>query len=101
MLEDRGKNRRAIVLHAIIVTGMMPSFTQADQRDPGDEEENTCFKDDIPLPQGNFRAQRDEFNEGKLLRITAGALVKTPLDGTDADSGFLERDEDFFVSVIH
>lgn len=71
---------------------------QADQRDPGDQEENTCFVEDIPLPQGNFRAQRNEFNEGKVLRITADALVSDPPTGWDDTTGFLVRDEDFFVS---
>lgn len=53
-----------------------------------------------PLPQGNFRAQRDDFNEGKILRISADSLVKKVPPGQDANSGFLERDEDFFVSSV-
>lgn len=52
----------------------------------------------VDLPQGNFRAQRDDFNEGKLLRIAAESLVATA-SSSSADSGFLVRDEDFWVST--
>lgn len=52
----------------------------------------------VALPQGNFRSQRDDFNEGKLLQITAEALVKPMPKGQDVNTGFLVRDEDFFVS---
>lgn len=69
---------------------------QADQRDPGDQEENTCLRPSVDLPQGNFRAQRDDFNEGKLLRILSESLVK-PATGDASTTGFLVRDEDFFV----
>lgn len=70
---------------------------QPDQVDAGDQEENSCLRQAVDLPQGNFRAQRDDFNEGKLLRITAEAIVKDA-PATSANAGFLERDEDFFVS---
>ncbi|CAN0531702.1 unnamed protein product, partial [Ectocarpus sp. 12 AP-2014] len=34
-----------------------------------------CLREDRGLPQGNFRSQFDDFNEGKLLRISSDALV--------------------------
>ncbi|CAM9670320.1 unnamed protein product, partial [Sphacelaria rigidula] len=74
-------------------------MSKADQRDPGDEEENSCLVPTIDLPQGNFRAQRDDFNEGKLLQVTAAALVKSMPTGQDVDYGFLVRDEDFFIQA--
>lgn len=72
---------------------------QADQRDPGDQEENTCLRADTGLPQGNFRAQMDDFNEGKLLRISSEALVMEAT-GDASTTGFLVRDTDFWVSVL-
>lgn len=70
---------------------------QALQRDPGDQEENTCLVDSVGLPQGNFRAILDTFNEGKLLHILAASLVKVAPESS-ADTGFLVRDEDFTAS---
>ena len=64
--------------------------------DAGDDEANTCLVEDAGLPQGNFRAQLDDFNEGKLLRISADALVADAPDSADT-TGFLVRDEDFWV----
>lgn len=49
------------------------------------------------LPQGNFRAILDDFNEGKLLRISSEALV-APASGDASTTGFLVRDTDFWVS---
>lgn len=71
--------------------------TQADQRDPGDYEENTCLRSEVGIPQGNFRAIYDDFNEGKLLRISSEALVMTAT-GDASETGFLVRDTDFWVS---
>lgn len=73
---------------------------QADQQDAGDKEFNSCFVEGIPLPQGNFRAQQDSFNEGKIIRILADSLVKGVPTGQDIDLGFLQWDQDFFVSQI-
>ncbi|CAM9798401.1 unnamed protein product [Ascophyllum nodosum] len=42
-------------------------MSKAEQVDAGDDEANTCLAEDAGLPQGNFRAQLDDFNEGKLL----------------------------------
>lgn len=72
---------------------------QADQSDAGDGVENTCLRTSVDLPQGNFRAQRDDFNEGKLLRIAAESLVASA-PTSSANSGFLVRDEDFWVSAL-
>ena len=62
----------------------------------GGDEADTCLVEDAGLPQGNFRAQLDEFNEGKLLRISADALVANAPDSGDT-TGLLVRDEDFWV----
>lgn len=70
---------------------------QAAQSDPGDEAENTCLIEEYGLPQGNFRAQLDDFNEGKLLRISADSLVAAA-SSSSATTGFLVRDLDFWVS---
>ena len=79
---------------AVSMCGVL-SF-QAEQVDAGDDEANTCLVEDAGLPQGNFRAQLDDFNEGKLLRISADALVAGAPDSADT-TGFLVRDEDFWV----
>lgn len=75
----------------------MQCMQQADQRDPGDYTENSCRRDGVGIPQGNFRAIFDDFNEGKLLRVSSEALVKTAT-GDASETGFLERDTDFYVS---
>ncbi|CAM9605473.1 unnamed protein product, partial [Phaeothamnion confervicola] len=36
-----------------------------------------CFDDADGLPQGNFRAQREDFNHGKLVRVDTDALLKS------------------------
>ena len=69
---------------------------QAEEVDAGDDEVNTCLVENAGLPQGNFRAQLDDFNEGKLLRISADALLADAPDSADT-TDFLVRDEDFWV----
>eukprot|EP00903_Cladosiphon_okamuranus_P014013 g13031.t1 len=73
-------------------------MSKADQRDPGDQEENTCLREGVGLPQGNFRAIMDDFNEGKMLRISAEALVMPAL-GDASTTGFLVRDTDFWLEA--
>ncbi|CAM9610829.1 unnamed protein product, partial [Ectocarpus sp. 12 AP-2014] len=73
-------------------------MSKADQRDPGDQEENTCLREDRGLPQGNFRSQFDDFNEGKLLRISSDALV-AEATGDASTTGFLVRDTDFWLEA--
>lgn len=57
------------------------------------------MRESVGLPQGNFRAIMDDFNEGKLLRVAAEALVM-PASGDASTTGFLVRDTDFWVSMI-
>ncbi|CAM9573714.1 unnamed protein product, partial [Ascophyllum nodosum] len=73
-------------------------MSKAEQVDAGDDEVNACLVEDAGLPQGNFRAQLDDFNEGKLLRISADALVADAPDSADT-TGFLVRDEDFWLEA--
>lgn len=56
------------------------------------------MRDNVALPQGNFRAILDNFNEGKLLRISSEALVMAA-PGDASTTGFLVRDTDFWVRI--
>ncbi|CAM9249240.1 unnamed protein product, partial [Hapterophycus canaliculatus] len=73
-------------------------MSKAAQSDAGDGEENTCLIDEYGLPQGNFRAQLDDFNEGKLLRISSESLVMTS-STSSSSTGFLVRDTDFWLEA--
>ncbi|CAM9866754.1 unnamed protein product, partial [Choristocarpus tenellus] len=72
-------------------------MSKAEQRDVGDDEYNTCFIDRLGLPQGNFRAQRDDFGEGKVFRISAEALVKTSPHPVNPSKAFLDNGVDYIV----
>ncbi|CAM9165518.1 unnamed protein product, partial [Sphacelaria rigidula] len=55
--------------------------------DPGYPEEDKCYNDDVPMPQGNFKSQVDQFLQGHLIRIPSEnvLLEANDLPLTEAD----------------